>query len=145
MKKVLIAFLLILGFVLVLQARARTLTPEEIEAVNVYLENDSSLDPNWVKIVENSKDFKHTDKRTAALLQEMSDFRTQVIAGEISCKRRVDGVYIIDTATMADVEHITCLDRWWNSDVTYLKEILLKERSRLDGSYNHGYGGDPNE
>ena len=121
--------------------KGRKLTAEEIVAVDAFIEPMS--DPNSIRKVEQEPDIHHTNRRRCEQMQTLQGWYNMVKAGSVKCQRRVDGEYVEDTATEADVNLILAFDRPWNNDPNYIEDILNKERCPLDG---HLYDtGDPNE
>jgi hypothetical protein len=108
----------------------------------------TSIDPDkaWIERVMNSKAYKNTAKRSAKHAKDLEKYRDKILKGDIKCKKRINGKWVDSTATIADIEQATRLDRPWNSDPNIIDDILMHERCPLDGHlYKDDFGSDSNE
>jgi hypothetical protein len=107
--------------------RLTTAEIAEKDGVMTLIEPDKA----WIDRVMNSKAYKNTDK---------------ILKGDIKCKKRINGKWVDSTATIADIEQATRLDRPWNADPNAINDILMHERCPLDGHlYKSDFGSDSDE
>jgi hypothetical protein len=124
---------------------AKKLTPEEIAEKDGVV---TSIDPDkaWIERIMDSKAYKNTEKRSAKHAKDLEKYRDKILKGDIKCKKRINGKWVDSTATIADIEQATRLDRPWNSDPNVIDDILMHERCPLDGHlYKDDFGSDSNE
>lgn len=108
--------------------KIKKLTPAEITDVNDFVSTLS--DPNFIRGIEDSKDFKHTNVRCEPQMRALRGWHKRVINGEITRKNRGGEIVV---ATEEDLRKITRLDRWYNSDLIILQGIFDGTHCVLDG------------
>lgn len=100
----------------------KKLTDAEIAEVNDYLANELPESKKFVTGLAHKPDHMRLKQE----LKEFEKLQRDIEQGKV--KKNKDGEEV--NATVADVEHITRLNRSWTPDI--LKEVLLKLRCPLD-------------
>jgi hypothetical protein len=134
-----VAFIALFAVTLAIGKPTKKLTTAEIaekDGVMTLIEPDKA----WIDRVMNSKAYKNTEKRSAKHAKWLEKYRDKILKGDIKCKKRINGKWVDSTATIADVEAATALDRPWNSDPNMINDIMMHERCRLDGSKRNRVG-----
>ena len=145
MKKTIVllitATLVTLTLPLIAKTKIRKLTTAEIVDVNEVMTIMPDMKA-WMEKVENSKDFKHTEKRSAKIMKDLEKFFRKVEKGEV-VKTNGNPADPNDVMTVEWLDNITNRDRDYWSDPNIIQDIWDGKRCPLDGKLYAGV--DPNE
>jgi multidrug efflux pump subunit AcrB len=145
--KIVLAVALIALFAVTLAIGKPTdkLTPQEKRNIKKIMLSD---DPNevWNQTVADSNDFAKAMLLDSGKVLKLKNYRDKVRKGGVTCKKRVNGKWVVKVATLEDVKHALRFDREGDDDLNYINDILMLRRCKMDGHYfKIQIGVDPNE
>jgi hypothetical protein len=124
---------------------ADKLTHQEKRNIKKIMLSD---DPNevWNQTVADSNDFAKAMLLDSAKVLKLKNYRDKVLKGGVTCKKRINGKWVVEVATLADVKHALRFTRPGDDDPNYINDILMLRRCKMDGHYfKIQIGVDPNE
>jgi hypothetical protein len=145
-KTLLVTALIALFAVTMAIGKAKKLTPQEKRNIKKIMLSD---DPNevWNQTVADSNDFAKAMLLDSGKVLKLKNYRDKVLKGEKTCKKRVNGKWVVKVATLQDVQHALRFRwRWFYDDSDMIDDILMHVRCKMDGHlFNPPAGVDPNE